>query len=214
MDPPPPSDVLLFDASYGEDVVPLSERIRDIRRWVAEADGACLLPTPLIGRSLELIAALEQPVAIHHCMRSSLAQQMSQQAWLQPGASELLLSRLSNALDWRENEPFPAMPLLTDDGMGIAGPSRAALARALDEGVPILLTGHLPSGSPAEAALKQRRADWIRLPTHPTWPETMALIQRCRPQISIAHSCDRATLNRLVAKASGLRLASTGKSWT
>ncbi|GGH16288.1 MBL fold metallo-hydrolase [Alsobacter metallidurans] len=210
MDTPPPSEVVLFDASYGDDPVLLAERLRDIGMWVGSRVGPSLLPTPLIGRSLELIAALGPNLAIHRGMRASILQQVSQRMWLQPGMSDQLQATLSRIEDWTEGEPFPAKPLLVDDGMGLSGPSRDAIERAVRDGVPILLTGHLPAGSPAEGALKRRQADWIRLPTHPTWAETTALISQCGPRISIGHSCDEATLRRMVGRLPNLHIAATG----
>ena len=210
MDTPPASDLVLFDASYGDDPVLLAERIQDIRAWVDRFGGPCLLPTPLIGRSLELIATLGPNLAIHRGMRASLLQQVSQREWLQPGMSDRLKATLAQIVDWNDGEPFPSRPLLTDDGMGISGPSREALSRAVELNVPILLTGHLPAGSPAETALKQQRADWIRLPTHPTWSETTALIGHCSPRATMGHSCDRATLQRIADRLPNLLIAATG----
>ncbi len=60
---------------------------------------------------------------------------------------------------------------MTYDGMGSAGPSIGALRQAVDEQAAVLLTGHVPENTPAQALLEQGRATWIRLPTHPTRSE-------------------------------------------
>jgi uncharacterized protein len=211
MDEPPASDVLLFDASYGRDMIPASARIEAILAWVAAASRRCLLPTPLIGRSLDLVALMAPGVAIHRGMRAGLAQQIGDGSWMRDGVARRLRDALASAADWDVGDPFPDLPLLTDDGMGIAGPSAVAIPRAIAEGVPILATGHLPAGSPGERALAAGHASWIRLPTHPTWPETLDQIAACRPRLALGHSCEGATLAAMLADAPPpLRSASTG----
>jgi glyoxylase-like metal-dependent hydrolase (beta-lactamase superfamily II) len=189
MDPPPRSDVVLFDASYGDDAVPASDRAAAIRAFVAGRQEPCLLPVPLIGRSVELLAILDGPLAIHRGLREALNAQVADRSWLRDGTGPDLARRLAAARDWADGEPFPDVPLLVHDAMGLGGPSVAAIARALRESVPILLTGHLPTGSPGHKALAAGRADWIRLPTHPTWPDTLAMIAACRPVWATGHSC-------------------------
>jgi hypothetical protein len=199
MDPPPASDVVLFDASYGDDAVPARRRAADVLAFVAAQGGPCLLPVPLLGRSVELLALLPPPIAIHASMRAGLAAQIADSAWLRDGAGPNLAARLAGARDWREDEPFPAGPLLVHDAMGLGGPSVAAIGRALAEGVPILFTGHLPDGSPGARALAAGRAHWIRLPTHPTWPDTLALLAATRPAFATGHSCPHAAMAALAA---------------
>lgn len=203
MDPPPPSDVLLFDASYGEDAVPARQRAADIVAHVA-ARGACLLPVPLLGRSVELLALLDPPVAVHRDLRQAIAAQIADEAWLRPGLAPRLAERLRLARDWSDGEPFPATPLLVHDAMGLGGPSRGAIARALAEGMPILFTGHLPAGSPGERALAGGRAHWIRLPTHPTWPETLDLLDAVRPAWATGHSCPHEVMAGLTRHRPGV----------
>jgi hypothetical protein len=43
----------------------------------------------------------------------------------------------------------------------------------------------------------QREAAWIRLPTHPTLAENLALIASCGATTVIGHSCDRSVLEAL-----------------
>jgi hypothetical protein len=199
-DPPQASDVVLFDASYGPDAVPGETRARDILAFVAAQAGPCLLPVPLIGRSVEILALLPGPVAVHRALRPALAAQIADAAWLRPGLGPDLARRLAAACDWSEDEPFPDGSLLVHDAMGLGGPSRRAIARAVAEGVPILLTGHLPAGSPGEAALAAGHAHWIRLPTHPTWPDNLALVEACRAAWATGHSCPHAVMAALAAE--------------
>ncbi|MFD1987377.1 MBL fold metallo-hydrolase [Mesorhizobium newzealandense] len=189
MDTIPHCDLLVLDASYGADPVPGATRARAISEWVTRHSDGCLLPTPLSGRSLELIAALPGPFAIHAGMRSSLQAQIGATAALLPGVSDFLLGRLRGAADWADADPLPSMPLLADDGMGEAGPSSRLLPRAEEAGFPVLLTGHLPSGSPGDVLHKAGRADWVRMPTHPTLSGNVDIWEKAGRPAALGHSC-------------------------
>ena len=189
MDTIPHCDLLVLDASYGADPVPGATRARAISEWVNRHSDGCLLPTPLSGRSLELIAALPGPFAIHAGMRSSLQAQIGATAALLPGVSDFLLRRLRGAADWADSDPLPSLPLLADDGMGEAGPSSRLLPRAEEAGFPVLLTGHLPSGSPGDVLHKAGRADWVRMPTHPTLSGNVDIWEKAGRPAALGHSC-------------------------
>ncbi|MBZ9671520.1 MBL fold metallo-hydrolase [Mesorhizobium sp. ES1-3] len=189
MDTIPHCDLLVFDASYGADPVSGAARAREISQWVARHPQGCLLPTPLSGRSLELVAALPGPFAIHAGMRSSLEAQIGATVSLLPGISEFLLARLRGAADWTDADPLPSLPLLADDGMGEAGPSSRLLPRADHAGFPVLLTGHLPAGSPGDLMHRAGRADWIRMPTHPTLSGNIGIWEKAGRPPALGHSC-------------------------
>ncbi|EKF19292.1 MBL fold metallo-hydrolase [Nitratireductor pacificus] len=197
MQPLPSCDLLMLDASYGADPVSGAERARAIADWVSAHAGGCLLPTPLSGRSLELMAAIDGPFAIEAGMRAPLAAQIGAGEALQAGMAETLERRLALAADWREGDALPACPLLVHDGMGVAGPARAAIAAADAQNHPILLTGHLPAGSPGALLAEEGRAAWIRMPTHPTLPENAALWDSVGRPCVLGHSCDPQALDAL-----------------
>ena len=81
--------------------------------------------------------------------------------------------------------------------MGLSGPSRALLADAMRLEHPTLFTGHLPKNSPGETMVEQQRAGWIRLPTHPTLVENLALVEASGAAMVIGHSCEQPVLERL-----------------
>lgn len=193
MDALPPCGLLLVDASYGADHIPAAARGAAIRHWLAAHPQGAVLPTPLSGRSVELIGLIDTPIAIHPSMRETLARQIAATAWLKPGVADTLSARCAEALLWEEGQPLPQAALLVDDGMGLAGPSKAALAQARRERHPVLLTGGLPKGSPADAMLAAGEAEWLRFPTHPTLPENIALAAASGAARILAHSCDAAT---------------------
>ncbi len=199
MDALPPCDLLLVDASYGADRIPAAERGGAIKRWLSAHPQGAVLPTPLSGRSVELIGLIETPIAIHPSMRKALAQQIAASAWLKAGAADTLPARFAEALLWEEGQALPPAALLVDDGMGLAGPSKAALAQARRERHPVLLTGGIPKGSPADLMLAAGEAEWLRFPTHPTLPENVALAAASSASRILAHSCDAATAASLAA---------------
>lgn len=215
MAPLPACDALILDCSYGGDVVSAPERAGEIAQWVAAHPGGCLLPTPLSGRSLELMAALDSPVAIEAGMRGRLVEQIEAPGALHPQAKERLRRRLAAARDWHEGEPLPTCPLIVHDGMGVAGPSRSAIAAADAANVPILLTGHLPKGSPAAVLAEKGRADWIRMPTHPTLPENATLWEKAGRPVVLGHSCERAMLEEMKMAIPALQTGfRSGQSYT
>lgn len=205
MDPIPPSQAIVIDASYGDDNAMAVERSKRIVEWIAARPQGCVLPTPLYGRSAELLAIVAGPLALAPGMRDALRTQIGGGDWLVDGIAERLAERLGAAADWREGDALPRAALLCHDGMGISGPSRGLLAEARARRHPTLFTGHLPAGSPGERMLAEQRAQWIRLPTHPTLPENIALTADCKATIALGHSCDLATLARLARQLPQLR---------
>lgn len=197
MDRMPECDLLLLDASYGADPVSGSERAEGIAAWIAARADGCLLPTPLSGRSLELIAAMPERFAIHPSMRRQLAVQTEAGDALKPGMAELLRARIDAALDWTDEDSLPDCPLLVDDGMGRAGPAARFIPLADAKGFPILLSGHLPAGTPGFELHRQGRADWIRMPTHPTLSGNVGIWEQAGRPAVLGHSCGPEEIARL-----------------
>ncbi|WP_343051256.1 MBL fold metallo-hydrolase [Phyllobacterium pellucidum] len=190
-------DLLVLDASYGADPISGNERSQAIRDWIGNRQAGCLLPIPLSGKPLELMAILQGRFAIHASMREPIAAQIAASDAFLPGIAPVLQACLNRALDWREEAPFPDCPLLTYDGMGSAGPSVRAICRAAEQNLPILLTGHIPPNTPASRLFSAKRAEWIRLPTHPTRVGSVAIWESAgRPPV-LGHSCVVETLKEL-----------------
>lgn len=200
----PRCDLAILDASYGADNVSAAERAGSIADWIGRHGNGCLLPTPLSGRSLELIAAMPGPFRIHEAMRPGLEAQLVSDADFRPGARALVAERLNGAPDWHGDGQFPSCPLLCHDGMGTNGPSARLLPRAEAEGFPILLTGHLPAGSPGDRLLREGRADWIRMPTHPTLQGNLRIWEKAGRPAALGHSCEPAGLSEIANRLPGL----------
>ena len=214
MDPLPECDVLVIDASYGDDEISPKKRGQMIQDWV-EKSTTCVLPTPLIGRSLELLALLEVQPAIHETMRPALVTQLAAETWFQPGRADQLAKRLNRCPDWHEKGALPSSALLIDDGMGIGGPSKRVIPLAAAQNVPLLGTGHLPDGSPLQLLHANGQADWLRMPTHPTLAENNALIRQAKARIVLAHSGEYSSMPKLAASHSELNTKMyTGDSLT
>ena len=205
MDALPACDAMAIDASYGEDTIRGDERARQIRAWVAKHEGGCALPTPLYGRSAELLAIVEGPLALAPGMREALATQIDETDWLIPGIARRLAARLDAAADWREDERLPRAALLCHDGMGMAGPAKSILPLARSTRHPTLITGHLPEGTFGQRMVAEGFADWIRLPTHPTLDENVAMARAGDPSTLIGHSCDHRALSDLARHLPRLR---------
>ena len=205
MDPLRACTAIAIDASYGDDDIPATERAAQVGAWIAANPQGYVLPTPLYGRSAELLAIVPGPVALAPGMRDALAAQIDGAAWLVEGTAEILAVRLDAAAEWKEGAPLPRAALLCHDGMGMAGPSRAILRTALAQSHPTLFTGHLPNDSPGEAMVAQARAAWIRLPTHPTLSENVKMVGESGAMLAIGHSCDREMLEQLAQHMPSLR---------
>jgi len=215
MDPLPSCDLLILDASYGADPVSGAARADEIATWVAQHHRGCLLPTPLFGRSLELLAIMPKRFAIHASMRQALAVQIAATEALNPKSVERLKQQLSSAIDWRDGDPLPDCPLLADDGMGTAGPSATLIPRADECDYPVLLTGHLPASSPGDLLYRSGRAAWIRMPTHPTLSGNMDIWRGAGMPQTLGHSCTLSALEELGHCITSLRTdVRTGQSLT
>ena len=210
-DPIPRCDALIIDASYADDATRAAERAADIAAWIGARPQGCVLPTPLFGRSAELLAIAPEPIALAPGMRDALSAQIAAAGWLIDGAAGRLRARLARAIDHDGRSALPRAALLCHDGMGMSGSSPAILAIARASAHPVLFTGHIPGGTSGEQMMRDGLASWIRLPTHPTLPENVALCAAAAPALVLGHSCDTAALARLARHIPNLRAdAKTG----
>jgi glyoxylase-like metal-dependent hydrolase (beta-lactamase superfamily II) len=206
MDPLPPCDAVALDASYGDDDVSARQRASEIAQWVAAQPRGCVLPTPRYGRSAELLAIVPGPIALAPGMRDALHTQLTDAAWLHADVARTLVPRLDSAAEWQAGDPLPRAALICHDAMGLAGPSRDILAKACADGHPTLFTGHLPRNSPGERMVDAGAAAWIRLPTHPTLRENVAVATTTGARIVLGHSCEPPGLARLARHLPALRV--------
>ena len=205
MDAIPRCNAIAIDASYGDDDVCNRDRALQVSEWIANRTKGCVLPTPLCGRSAELLAIIPGRVALAPGMRDALHAQITGSSWLVEGTADVLAERLGVTVDWQEGMALPRAALLCHDGMGLSGPSRHILEMAVAQGHPTLFTGHVPANSPGERMVTEGSAAWIRLPTHPTLSENVAMIAASAARTVLGHSCERAALARLASHVPSLR---------
>jgi len=206
MDPLPRCDALVIDASYGEDETDATTRAGAIAAWVGRHPGGCVLPTPLYGRSAELLAIVPGLIALAPGMREALRSQIDASAWLVDDVAARLTARLAASVDWRPHDRLPKAALLCHDAMGLSGTSPEILRQVQAHRHPALFTGHLPAHSPGERLVADGAAEWIRLPTHPTLPENLAIVAASGASLVIGHSCDADALARLALRIPALRV--------
>lgn len=203
----PESDLVLLDCSYGADEVSAGARASRIVDWIAAHPKGCVLPSPLSGRSLEILNILPGDYAIAEEMEEPLRAQLETPALLRQGIADTLSRKLDRARVWRIGSALPDCPLLVHDGMGMAGPAAVALGLAEEGHHPVLLTGHLPDGSPGQRMLRNGSADWLRFPTHPVMPQNRAIWEGAGRPPLLGHSCNEATLMELKDELPALNVA-------
>ena len=204
-DPIPRCDALVIDASYADDATSPADRAAEIAAWIGARPQGCVLPTPLFGRSAELLAIVPEPIALAPGMRDALVAQIEAADWLTTDVAGRLRARLARASDHDGQSALPRAALLCHDGMGMSGSSPAILDLARASVHPTLFTGHVPAGTAGERMVRDGLASWIRLPTHPTLPENIALCAAVAPSLVLGHSCDAASLARLARHIPNLR---------
>lgn len=189
--PPPPAEVLLFDASYGPADEPL-DRQREALLAIA-AGGPLLLPAPAGGRGIEMaLAFLEAgfPVAICPAHRE-VAERMCGQSphWLTPGGMARLSRLVAEAAVLTPETP--ARGVMIGAGPNAErGVTECLVPRLLAEGsARVIYTGHVAEGTPAADQVAAGQAAFRRWNVHPTLTGIRALIAAVRPRIAIAAFC-------------------------
>jgi Cft2 family RNA processing exonuclease len=184
-DPPPPSRLVVLDASYGDDDEPRERQARDILARAKREP--LLLPVPADGRALELALALSAsglPVAVDEAVRAMLARLGgSDSGSARPGAAQRAAHLAESALSAAPDAPGP---ILAADATG----ERGTAARLIDAALgshprPILFTGHLEPGSRGRRLVEAGRAAFRRWNVHPTASDNAALVHALSPEIIV-----------------------------
>lgn len=197
----PPARVAVLDASYGADPEELATQRDAILRAACRP---CLLPVPPDGRGLEMALTLhEAGIAVAICDRLRQVARIVAgfPDWLTDGASPRLLSLLDDACEAGPDSRFDRAIIAAGANCG-SGLSQSLGPRALNEGVPILMSGHLSAGSPAARWVSEGRAVRTRWNVHPNRATLSALIGETGAQAIMPAFCGpdiRATLAALPA---------------
>ena len=176
-----------IDASYGDDDVAVGRRVRRRSpRGSTRTRSGCVLPTPLYGRSAELLAIARRAAGARaghargavarRSTRTRGSSTASASGWRRAShaaqigatASRCRARRCSATTAWACSGPSREHPRTMPRASRIRRCSPATCRRA----------------APANACSPTATRDWIRLPTHPTLRENVALAPRARRDAS------------------------------
>jgi len=185
-EPPPPAAALLFDASYGTFDAPLDEAVEAIGALAAQKP--VILPAPAAGRGLEMAlllseAGLAVAACAAHCRTAETL--LGCADWLTAGAEARLHRFLERCRPIEPDAPLPPVTIAAkpnaDDG------EAEGLVRrwAGSEAAAVVFTRHLAAGSPAEEAVAEGKARFIRWNVHPRLSDLRRLLERVRPRAAM-----------------------------
>lgn len=190
-DPPPPADLVLCDASYGDYDTALPSAADALLRALAPeggvpADADALLPVPAGGRGPEIawwlvrraglraerlqlgaelraaITAVATSPASRHSLAAGVAEDLCEIASAAGSVSDAPGVRLAAGAD------------------GASGEAAALIERFTHRAVVrIVFTGYLPVGTPARALVDQGRALYRRWNVHPRRQDNADLVASC-----------------------------------
>jgi Cft2 family RNA processing exonuclease len=205
-DPPPPAGALLLDCSYGEYDVPLAQCWQKLAPLVD--GGAVLLPAPANGRgpelALQLARAGHPEIFADEPHRAALRRLANgERVSLRDGVAGEL-ARLAETV--RPIEGARGI-MLAAAAHGASGESARLIAQWEHAKAPaIVLTGHVPKGTPAERLRDAGRAPFVRWNVHPRLADNVALVRATGARTVIAAFCDRAQLPALSAALAPARV--------
>jgi Cft2 family RNA processing exonuclease len=190
VDEPLEARVLIADASYGEydEDIDHAVLIDKARR------APLLLPLPPTGRGVEIAVLLHEaglPVSIcgQHRHVATLMATADGQVLVDGGRQriEAMLSAVGRLSGLSE----PQGVMIAANGAATSGVSAALLQRFSDNAsVKIFLTGHVDSGTSANAAIAAGRAQVMRWNVHPRRRDIAWLHETVRPQTILYAFCD------------------------
>jgi hypothetical protein len=192
-EPPPETDLVIVDASYGVESVAQSSRVEVLMANLAR--DPVLLPVPVAGRGLEIaLEMMDRDLPL-----PALCPEMRGMA------ASLARAERETAGGVIRTEAVPALERLAAEAPRADQPDRVTLvsgavlenafslniaARWARAGAPVIFTGHIPSHTPALAMVESGSAVWMRWNVHPTLPENIALIRAVGAKRAIPAFCD------------------------
>lgn len=175
-DTPPAAEVVILDASYGDDDVTLAERARAFD--AAFDAGPTLLPVPPAGRGPEIAlhaARTGRAIGVDDAVRASLRNLATGDlACLREGIAGDV-ARLADDAGAIEH---PEGVMLAGIADGTSGASAALLERWRQSTDPaIIFSGYLPPGTPAQTLTQSGRARYLRWNVHPRLSDNVRLVR-------------------------------------
>jgi Cft2 family RNA processing exonuclease len=187
-DPLPKSRTILFDCSYGDDDMPLAERLKLLAPHLA---GDVLLPAPADGRGPDIALHLYRAgktIRLDEATREAVRDLTgSARASLRDGV-EADLAKLTDAA-LAPGEPAGATfatPATCSDGS-----AAKLVAQWESKSQPaIVFTGYIPPGTPADRLVKSGRAKFLRWSVHPRLSDHITMVQTTGAAVVIPAFCD------------------------
>lgn len=174
-DAPPPADLVITDASYGDRDTALEDQIDAIAS--AAADGA-VLPVPGGGRGPEMALALAErglrPVVCRQVRREMEELAGDDDGIIAPERRTALsrfLANISADIRWQ-----PSDVIIAVEANGEAGLS-SELVKRRQEGFRFVFSSHVPPGTPAATLLAGGEARWLPWNVHPRLRDILQLAE-------------------------------------
>ena len=191
-DPPPEASTVILDASYGAYDAPLADCMEALAPVFAAQ--VSLLPVPVRGRGPEIAFHLTETrgrlPAIGTDLRATL-RDMAASPETQ-GIRREAKGTLARIADEAPPLDTESGPLLAGAADGTSGEAAALLAQwetANDH--PIVFTGYLPPGTPAQRLTDSGRARYVRWNVHPRLADNAALVRATRARTVMPAFGDR-----------------------
>jgi Cft2 family RNA processing exonuclease len=214
-DPPPPSETLILDASYGT----ADETQDSQRRAIAgiAGRGPLLLPAPPDGRGPEIalfLHGLGHAVRLDRETRAAVRElTTSADEFCRPGAAAAL-AQLDRETEELDAEAAPRGVMLAHAPAGQSGVARALVERWREKESPaIVFTGHVAQRTPGADLLASGRAQFQRWNVHPTFAENVRLARAtgARRVIAAFGGISAASARQLAPGSSGPIVAADGR---
>lgn len=194
-DPPPPAATVILDASYGAYEDPLDTCIARLAPYLGA--GRCLLPVPAMGRGAEMAWQYAQQTGrlprLADDVRTAIARLAAEPAAhaIKPEAVALLHTLATDAPEATDGDE----PLFVSPADGSRGAAAAQLAQWSGGSDPIVFTGYLPPGTPAQTLTDSGRARYVRWNVHPRLGDNVALARACGARTVLPAFGDRRHLD-------------------
>jgi len=175
-DPLPAAGTAIVDASYGDHDVSLDAQIDEI---AALARHGAVLPVPEGGRGPEMALRLVECGLPVPYLCGAVRRQTERILSGEDGTiGTKARQRLSAVFaDGFRNGPDTRIANICADSNCATGES-AELLRTWGSAVPLIFTGHVPKGTPAETLLSAGAATWHRWNVHPRRSDVVSLVRR------------------------------------
>ncbi|MBB1492149.1 MULTISPECIES: MBL fold metallo-hydrolase [unclassified Paracoccus (in: a-proteobacteria)] len=210
-DPMPLATVAVLDCSYGLRAETLDAQLPALLDVIGR--GPCLLPAPADGRGPELaLACLEAGLTVRFCDQTCRTAQTLQGFgdWLGPSGAKALERLLHHGLPLDPQGPLDGIMIAAGPNCG-SGAARILGPRAIAAGVPVIFTGHLAQGSPAEGWVADgcaRRMGWN---VHPDRATLSAALAQVRPAQALAAFALPESRHAVAAAFPGIRWTGNGR---